>query len=181
MVGIHLVWSILLLSIISWHFWKSCLTYLAHPHREWRELSLRAMDWSAGPSSCVSPKGKVVIQQHADRSTSVTHSLCLHPGPSVLLSLLLVVTPVDWLYPWLTLLEAQVGCAVVPCKCFLHDALQWLLIKLQMHPVPKSNCQSYSRQQSSLWSCLRMRREPWMGQWQIWGLRRGNPLWSGLL
>lgn len=148
MVGIHLVWSILVLSIITWHFSKSCLTYPAHPRREWCELSVRAVDSSAGPSSCVPPKGKAVVRQRADRSMSVTQSLCLHPSPSVLLRLLLVVTLMDWLYPWLTLLEAWVGCAVVPHKCRLHDALQWLLIKLQTHLVPKSKCQSSSKDSS---------------------------------
>lgn len=136
-----------MLSIISWHFSKSCLRYPADPRREWGELSVRAVDWFAGPSSRVQLRvllGKAVVQEHTGRSVPVTHSLCLHPGVSVLL----VVTLVAWFYPWLTLLEARVGCAVVPCKCFIYNTQQWLLFKLQMDLKPKSNCQSYSKDSS---------------------------------
>lgn len=58
-----------------------------------------------------------MVQQHPDRPMFVTHSLCLHPGLSAGLSLLPVVTFVVRLYPWLVLLEAHIGCTVVPCKC----------------------------------------------------------------
>jgi len=143
MVGVHLVCSTLVLSIISRNFSKSCLTHPAHPCRG----GVNSL-WERGllcwtQLLCIA-QGKGGPTAHREIQVCHTWSLltcqpeCAAPSGAGSYS----HRPI---YPCFTLLEACVGYAVVPHKWFLHDALQRLLIELQMHLVPKGNCQRHSK------------------------------------